>query len=46
MHEIEKSLWKEELSCGGGTCYIKLEELGNYPCFWLISIYIINFWPN
>ena len=45
MHKTEnKSLWKEEMSYGGDTWYGGriYEELKNYACVWLISIYIIN----
>ena len=45
MHRIEmKSLWKKEVSYGGGTRYMDstLEELRNYACIWLISICMIN----
>ena len=45
MHKTEnKSLWKEEMSYGGDTWYMGriYEELKNYSCIWLISIYMIN----
>ena len=45
MHKTEiKSLWKDEMSYGGGTWYMggTFEELLNYDWVWLISICIIN----
>ena len=45
MNKTEnKSLWKEEMSCGGDTWYMGriYEELKNYACVWLISICIIT----
>ena len=44
-----KSLWKDEMSYGGGTSWCMdntLEELRNYVYVWLISICIIEEGPN
>ena len=45
MYKSEsKSLWKEEMSYGDDTWYMRriYKELKNYACVWLISICIIN----